>query len=166
MRESQFRKDYSLDSNNSNKKIGLSNEKLKLSKRPINFSTNLRDSKIFQKSSSENIFKKNPSNANNVNINNTNINILMQKEREKYESLKNMNLVNNNYNNNVSNSHRRINQLRPLKKPGGKIVLDPIRAGGNSNKLELSFKATLELGGYNGLGNNIKLSQINENDDF
>ena len=169
LRESQIRNDYSVESNSSNQKIRLSNEKFKLSKRPINFSTNLRDSKLFQKSSSENIFKKVPNNSNNVNINNTNINILMQKEREKYESLKNLNIHNNGYNNNVSNSHRRVNQLnqlRPLKKPGGKIVLDPIRGGGNSNKLELSFKATLELGGYNGIGNNIKLSQINENDDF
>ena len=78
-----------------------------------------------------------------------------------------MNLINNNYNNNISNSHRRVNQLRPLKKTGGgKIILDPIRGNSNSNKLELSFKATLELGGYNGIGNNLKLSQINENDDF
>ena len=168
MRESKFRKDYSVESNSSNKKFVLSNEKLKLSKRPINFSTNLRDSnKIYNKSSSENIFKKVPNNINNVSINNANINILMQKEKEKYESLKNMNLINNNYNNNISNSHRRVNQLRSLKKTGGgKIILDPIRGNSNSNKLELSFKATLELGGYNGLGNNIKLSQINENDDF
>ena len=160
MRESKFRKDYSLDKNNSMKKLVLSNEKLKISKKPINFSSNIRDNKLYKKESTDNIFR---GNQNNISVNNTNISILMQKEREKYEQLKNISPINNNNNSLMnSSSHRKIISLKPIKKQG-KLVLDPIR-GGNANKLEVSFKATLELGGYNPIGNNLRLSQINEHE--
>ena len=98
------------------------------------------------------LFKK----ENQENIPNGGINLALmnKKEREKFEELSNINSNNNKYNNIFKKGNN------------GKIYLNPLN-GPNLNKVEVSFKATLDLNNLPpviGNKNKIKLANIQEND--
>ena len=137
------------DNNNNNMQLNLNNNKISDDKK-INLKKTREKFLIDAGSESK------PNNGfpqENIPNGGVNLFLMNEKERKKFEELSNINSNNNSKYNNI------------FKKGNtGKIYLNPLR-GPNLNKVEVSFKATLDLNNLPHVGNKkIKLGNLPEND--